>query len=439
MSVKGRNKFAGYKEEILKVNKDTGGSLSCSALARIVISSNELEEKHHQSLRKYIKVVLEGLDSDTEESPVKNEVVSDTKPNDYKNKTKAKFVLSAWNQDSGMMMDIDTYCNHYNLPRKDITSYKLVSHTGTPYYNIVFKENISEIVKDYDFSEIIKKYIEPVEYVSYPVSRGKDFDTLTITDVHIGMDTDPSKNSMYAILWNREEILKYARLVVETTIKEKESPVLVVDELGDFLDGLNAQTTRGGHALPQNMTNEEAFDCAFEFKMIIVDGLVGHFDKLIFNNICNDNHAGCFGYFANKNFKDVVAEKYPEVVVNNHRKFMNHYFIGKVCFIITHGKDDSTLKFGFKPQLESKGIEKIDQYCKQEGIYKESDLIIFKKGDSHQALFDICTSDDFHYYNYPALSPSSQWVQTNFKKGRRGFVNESFKGLKNYIKPNFIV
>ena len=50
------------------------------------------------------------------------------------------FVLSAWNDD-GYMMDIDQYCEHYMLPRKDIKKYKLVSHTGTPFYNIEFKDN----------------------------------------------------------------------------------------------------------------------------------------------------------------------------------------------------------------------------------------------------------------------------------------------------------
>ena len=49
----------------------------------------------------------------------------------------------------------------------------------------------------------------------------------------------------------------------------------------------------------------------------------------------------------------------------------------------------------------------------------------------------MCGSDDFDYYNYPAASPSSQWVQNNFKKGRKGFVLETFKGLTNTIKPIF--
>ena len=351
-----------------------------------------------------------------------------------------KFVLSAWNKETGKMMDIDTYCKHYSLPKKDITSYKLVSHTGTPYYNIVFKENISEEIKEFNLDEIIKKYINPIKINRKFFNENKinDFDSLTFTDLHVGMDTNSKDNSMYPVLWDRSEIIKTANKVVETTITEQTSNILYVDELGDLLDGYNAQTTRGGHALPQNMTNEEAFDCALAFKMIILDELVNYYDEIVFNNICNDNHAGSFGYFVNSAFKQIAELKYKNVTVNNHRKFINHYYVGRIAFIITHGKDDSTLKFGFKPQLDSKGIEKIDQYCKQNEIYKNSDLVIFKKGDSHQALFDMATSDDFYYFNYPALSPSSQWVQNNFKKGRRGFVNESFRGLKLYKSLNFI-
>jgi hypothetical protein len=37
-------------------------------------------------------------------------------------------------------------------------------------------------------------------------------------------------------------------------------------------------------------------------------------------------------------------------------------------------------------------------------------------------LFDYSSSDEFDYFNFPAFSPSSEWVQTNFKKGRSGFV-----------------
>tara|TARA_B110000046_G_scaffold52742_1_gene59032 strand:- start:32 stop:1258 length:1227 start_codon:yes stop_codon:yes gene_type:complete len=301
------------------------------------------------------------------------------------------------------------------------------------------KETASEVVESFDFKSVIEKYIKPI--ILEKVDRktySKDFDTLTITDVHIGMDTDVDNNTMYSKEWNKEELIKTADIVIEQTLEEQASSVLYVDELGDLLDGFNAQTTRGGHALPQNMTNEECFDAALEFKLKILYGLVNNYTEIHFNNICNDNHSGAFGYFVNEAFKQIAELQFKNVTVTNHRKFLNHYYVGKICFIISHGKDDKSLKFGFKPQLDLKGAEKIDQYCKQNGIYKESDLVIFKKGDSHQALFDMCTSDDFYYFNYPALSPSSNWIKNNFKLGRRGFVNESFKGLKNYMKTHFI-
>ena len=392
------------------------------------------KEKGRETARYHItKKQLEVLESHKDSFDI--DTKTDTKTTDYK----PKFVLSAWNQSTGQMMDINTYCTHYSLPRTDISSYKLVSHTGTPYYNIAFKENVLEEVQSFDFKSIIEKYILPLEYKKVENKNvTKDFDTLTITDVHVGMNTDADKNTMYQNTWNKEELFKSAEIIVQKTLEEQESNVLYIDELGDLLDGYNGQTTRGGHALPQNMTNEESFDNALEFRLKVLHGLIGSYDEIHFNNICNDNHAGAFGYFVNEAFKQVAEIQFRNVTVTNHRKFINHYFVGDICFIISHGKDDKSLKFGFKPQLDFKGAEKIDQYCKQNGIYKKADLVIFKKGDSHQALFDMCTSDDFFYFNYPALSPSSNWIKNNFKLGRRGFVNESFKGLKNYLKPNFI-
>lgn len=367
---------------------------------------------------------------------VKVEVKSKSKSNDYK--PKKDFVLSAWSSE-GKMMEIDEYCKVYNLPRKDITSYKLVSHTGTPFYNIVFKENVVEVVKDeIDFDSIISKHINPVSVKVEKQYNQCDFDVLTYSDVHIGMDTNAKKNSMYSVLWNADEVIKASNEIVKNIVQNQQSDLLIVDDLGDLLDGFNGKTTRGGHDLPQNMTNSEVFDCALKFKMNIIDKLIYHYNRIEFNNITNDNHSGDFSYFLNSAFKSLAEQKYRNISVTNYRNFISHYFVNDVCFIITHGKDDSTLKFGFKPQLDTKQIEKIDQYCKHNDIYKKAKKIIFKKGDSHQTLFDMAGSDDFYYYNYPALSPSSQWVQNNFKKGRRGFVIESFIGTENTIKPIFL-
>ena len=301
------------------------------------------------------------------------------------------------------------------------------------------KETVEEVLDNLDFEKIIQKYIKPIKQKERPsYNSTKDFDSLTITDVHVGMNTDADNNTMYQSPWNKEELFKSAQIIIIKTLEEQESKILYVDELGDLPDGYNAHTTRGGHVLPQNMTNEECFDYALEFRLLVLYGLINHYEEIHFNNICNDNHGGSFSYVINSAFKQIAELQFNNVTVTNHRKFINHYYVGNICFIISHGKDSKDLKFGFKPILDLKGSEKIDQYCKQNGIYKKAELVIFKKGDSHQALFDMCTSDDFFYFNYPALSPSSNWIKNNFKLGRRGFINESFKGLQNYLKPHFI-
>ena len=341
------------------------------------------------------------------------------------------------------MMGIDDYCRAYNLIRKDISSWKLITHTGTPYYNIVFKENKEDLssIIDIDFiEEIAKKHIKPVELKQqFTFIDSSQIDRIVYTDVHIGMCTDKVGTALYASPWNKERLMLRMEEMCDYTLSRQKSQTLHIDELGDLLDGWDGYTTRGGHKLPQNMTNKEAFDAAIDFKVKMIDYLIPYYSKIVCNNICNDNHAGDFGYIANQTFKFIIEQKYlGSVEVTNHVKFINHYNIGRHGIVITHGKDDKSLKFGFKPHLDPKQIEKIDQYLKQYGVYK-FDFIEFGKGDSHQLLLDYSTSDDFDYFNFHAFSPSSEWVQTNFKKGVSGFTHVSMSKESNIkiVTPYF--
>lgn len=96
------------------------------------------------------------------------------------------FVLSAWN-DAGYNMDIDQYCEHYALPRLDVVSYKLISHTGTPFYNIQFKEKVIGSKVDYDrIREVLKVNIKPL-YSYRNVDSKKDKEAvLKWADLHFG-------------------------------------------------------------------------------------------------------------------------------------------------------------------------------------------------------------------------------------------------------------
>jgi len=306
-------------------------------------------------------------------------------------------------------------------------------------YSINVKGELKD--KELNFDKVISECMETYERKPLNQLKIKSdiVDRLVYTDVHTGMDASRGGLSLYPVEWNGEMLLENIKLMAEFTIKNKQSDVLYIDELGDYMDGWDGETTRGGHKLPQNMTNETAFDYGLKAKVLLIDILQSEFKHIICNNICEDNHSGAFGYVVNSAFKSVIEHKYSNVEVINHRKFLNFYKIQDRMIVLTHGKDAKNLKFGFKPQLDPRQIEKIDQFFKNYRIYNNCKYITFSKGDSHQCLFDLCSSDDFDYFNYPALSPSSEWVQTNFKRGRRGFVLEHIKdnGARVVIEPYF--
>lgn len=293
-----------------------------------------------------------------------------------------------------------------------------------------------QIIKDLDFTSFYKEVVKPVE-VEKKKKKVGFFDRLVYTDTHIGMNVNPDGNSLYGGKWDSEELFERLKIIINHVVRHQKSNVLYIDDLGDYMDGWDGQTARKGHDLPQNMSNQQAFDCGISFKVQMVDELIKYYDKIIIHNICVDNHSADFGYIVNSAFKVIAELKYPNnVIVTNQRKFIGHYKVGNFTFILTHGKDDKNLKFGFKPKLDAIHEKKINEYIDVNYLFRQGITIEFSKGDSHQYLFDN-TPSKFNYYNYPALSPSSDWVQTNFARGKSGFVffnyTEDSKETKEYL------
>lgn len=341
-----------------------------------------------------------------------------TNTNQYSNdKEKDCSVFNAISNDGGIM-DIETYCTYYKLDFDKVRSFKLVTHTATPYYNIAFNYgDEKEEIKEIDFTSIFKD-LKQVNYIPLYKVNECLFDRFVYTDVHIGMKIED--DSLYGGVWD-ENILNN-RLIqsVNNIIQNRKSTTLVIDELGDFLDGYDGYTTRGGHKLPQNMDNQKAFDTGLSFKIKMIQMLIPYYDEILCHNICEDNHAGSFGYIVNSAFKTAIEIMFPNVHVTNQRKFIDHYTVQNHTFILTHGKDSKSLKFGFKPHLDKIQENKIDNYIKEHFLLQKGIKIEFSKGDSHQYIFDNATSQSFNYYNYPAFSISSAWVQANFQKGISG-------------------
>lgn len=324
-------------------------------------------------------------------------------------------------------MDVDnSYMKHLWIKTKKASAF-----VKNPNY---VDPDVVDIEKEVDFDAILKKYVDKVHKPLEIVKNNNEFifDRLVYTDVHIGMDVGEKGVSLYDGSWDEEEISRRLDIMISWVIKKKQSNELMINDLGDFMDGYDGKTTRGGHELPQNMDNETAFDVGFSFKAKLLDKLSSVYEKITIINICNDNHSGSMGYMVNAAFKSYAESKYGDaVVVINQRKFIDHYSFHNRIFALTHGKDGKSLKFGFKPKLDPVQIERIKNYLDEYDLPRRN--IEFSKGDSHQWLFDLTSSTAFHYQNFGAFSPPSDWVKVNYKNTKSMFT------FMNYTKDQYSI
>ena len=416
--------------------------LSIAEAARRYCKDNNIE--YTPTCRKNLSAYIHrhGLKNKEVDHDLENETTSET--GQYNNVSSAGTIKedvfelpSAWSSDLNRFLSIEEYCETFNLPYDSLERYNLVCHNSN---HIVFNVRFKPTLKDVE--GIDEEFIESVvkEHLNHKFTKksvnttqlsSEYFDRLVITDVHLNMNPTGERNTdpLYNHSWEEEDVFKRLDQTIEHVVKYKKGNILVVDELGDFMDGLDGKTTRGGHDLPQNSSDKDAFRLGIKFKVYLVDKLVDYYDKLIFNSVTNDNHSFLFGYFVNFSAQKILEQKYlNKVKYNIQEKFLEHYVMGKHTFIITHGKDSGENKFGMKATFDAKAYEKIDQYCKNRNLYN-GNFIELSKGDSHQRIFDTTSTNDFSYHSYGAFSPPSNWVGTNYKdtKSSIDFFNISYE------------
>lgn len=306
-----------------------------------------------------------------------------------------------------------------------------------PYYKKAEEKDAEDILGKFleNFSQKIEKVDLPtVDLPKKEVEQYGSFDRLVYTDTHVAMTPNKDGYSLYGGVWNEEQLMMRLNQMVAHVIRFQASDTLYIDDLGDFFDGFDAKTVRREHDLPQNMDNQKAFDVGFEFKRQMVDMLSRFYAKIVIHNVCESNHSSSFDYIVNSALK-TYCEKVYGIEVHNFRKFIDSYSVGNYTFILTHGKDSKNLRFGFKPFLDAVQKEKISNYIDINGLHEPNVKIEFSKGDSHIWLFDGSSSDRFNYFNYPAFSPSSEWVQTNFKRGQSGCMFFNYREDGFSINP----
>lgn len=179
-----------------------------------------------------------------------------TVSNNYSNdKEKPQRGFTAIGED-GQLMNIEDYCKHYGLDVNKIRSYKLISHSGIPFYNVVFYEEVVEpAVTEQELKELILRGFEGVKYNPVYKETKNKIGVVKIADLHLGAYVDNlirTKNFSIDILAN-----KLSEAVND--INERNYSTVHVHILGDLIEsftGLSHKNTWKG--LDKAMVGAEA-------------------------------------------------------------------------------------------------------------------------------------------------------------------------------------
>lgn len=271
-------------------------------------------------------------------------------------------------------------------------------------------DNTLSFIKSIDLSNI--KPFEPKEKRS---KKGDAVMLVYLADWHIGcyVDGDSLFENRYdeSELWYRLTKL-IQRIGDEATINGGFKKIVLCN-LGDSLDGYNSQTTRGGHALQQNLNNKEQFNVFTKTVIKLIDSLysmdvAGEIEYIATGD---SNHDGDFGYVANKAIQMYLNARYPDMVVRVFEKFIEFFKVGSQdTFILCHGKDKEQMFKNFPLNLDEKTENYINGFLDYNNINTKN--IHFIKADLHQSALNY--GRRFRYRNIGSIFGSSKWIHLNF-------------------------
>jgi hypothetical protein len=351
---------------------------------------------------------------------------------------------------------LDTHEGIINTAEKIDINYTSVKHlwhefrdeNGKKLGNAFIKnpDYVEPIAEEKNIIEDIEKAIENIlskfnkeDYIFNPNQHESNLKAIkiTISDDHVGLEPNPNGNGLFKYEYNAEIYSNSYEKVFKSVVKEFNThgkfDLILLDNLGDEQDGWSGLTTRGGHELPQNMTNAEVFETCIDVKVKMIKSLVENniANKIILRKVANDNHSGDFGHTINLAVKKIINLIYSTdiIEVETLTQFLEHRIYGDHCFILTHGKDAKQMFRGLPLKLDDKTINYINDYIRFYDI--KSKYIHVEKGDLHQIGYNKCNT--FDYRNFMSFAPPSSWVQHNFGDCYSGYSIQVIPKYENEI------
>ena len=309
--------------------------------------------------------------------------------------------------------------DNYRMSLKERAAFKYADSRQERDLKNSLNKMASEInsLKDYrDFFESMTRELmeNPIKFNRPPlkITKADNKKTLMLflADMHIGAKVE--YGSLYQNPYDLNEIYNRLDTIVQYLSNLGRFYKIVVVNGGDAIDGIDNQTARRDHYMPQSMGNKEqinnfAYAIIYLFQKLIELDLAENYS---FQSVVNGNHDGDTGWITSKYVATVLKVQYPNIETNVADSFFLRYDVDDFSYIICHGKDSKYMKKGMPMVMDSKTEVFLTQYINSQNDLRKYINVV--SGDLHNE--SMTRGKLFKYWKVGSFFGSSDYCMYNF-------------------------
>ena len=245
---------------------------------------------------------------------------------------------------------------------------------------------------------------------------------LHISDTHVGAAL--SSTSLFNNEWNESE---FARRLTELVSKINDLgkfDKIIINLLGDYLDGMDGMTARRDHVMPQNMDNKQQFNVFIKHMLHFIEDIQSLCNNIEIYAVPEGNHGGFADYFAIKALEYATNSYFPNIPFTVFDRYYGVFSVGSHRYLVFHGKDGQFMKKPMPLNLNDTTSTLLRDWMDREQMTGENIHII--KGDLHSNNLNSCRK--FDYRNVLSLFGDSDYSQMNYVSNSYGVSYDLFIG-----------
>ena len=309
--------------------------------------------------------------------------------------------------------------DNYRMSLKERAAFKYAdSRQERDFKNSLNKmaSKIAALENNKEFMEsLVKEALStPIKFDRPPIKITKADNKKTLmlflADMHIGAKVE--YGSLYQNPYDLNEIYNRLDTIVQYLSNLGRFYKIVVVNGGDAIDGIDNQTARRDHYMPQSMGNKEqinnfAYAIIYLFQKLIELDLAENYS---FQSVVNGNHDGDTGWITSKYVATVLKVQYPNIETNVADSFFLRYDVDDFSYIICHGKDSKYMKKGMPMVMDSKTEVFLTQYINSQNDLRKYINVV--SGDLHNE--SMTRGKLFKYWKVGSFFGSSDYCMYNF-------------------------